>query len=342
MIQPGGKYHPYKFFSCRSIYNIANELELGDKSDRAPYVRYLLSQTRGTMPGEWSTAGTTFLARYVLGDGALPPYEGAWRTKFDAEWSTACSGTDIDADPMAHDAEKFAYWLASSRDEDTLMVPVYDMANHSNDPMLLNTLSYKPARAGDAFLFVSSRDIALGEQIYNSYNRCNACSGNALLGDCETYSYSRTPDLFANFGFVEDYPQYWEFDASRNDSSDDDSSDDDETEFEFCLSRDAESGELTARWIGGARGMPDAADVAWMNRQLRRLSALYDEKDRLEIQLVRGAGEDGNGDADGDFDKMPRWEWESSWRYHDALSRAIDAAIRSATEDRNVIRDDEL
>ena len=220
------------------------------------------------------------------------------------------------------------------------MVPVYDMANHSNDPILLNTLSYKPKRAGDAFLFISSRDIALGEQIYNSYNRCNACSGTALLGDCETYSYSKTPDLFVNFGFVEDYPQYWEFDP-HNDSSDD-SSDDDETEFEFCLDRDAESGELMARWGGDVKEIPDAADVAWMMRQLSRLRALYDEKDRLEGRLVRGAGGDGNGDSGGDHDKMPRWEWESSWRYHDALSRAMEAAIRSVAKDHNIDRDGEL
>ncbi|KAL3810689.1 hypothetical protein ACHAXA_003293 [Cyclostephanos tholiformis] len=347
MIQPGGKYHPYKFFSCRAIYNLANELDMGEHSDKAPYVRYLLSQKRGNMPGEWSRAGSNFLASEILGNGDLPPYEDSWRAKFDVEWSGGCSGTDATADPIAHDNERRAYWLASSRDEDTLMVPVYDMANHSNDPVLLNTVSYKPARAGDAFLFVSSRDIASGEQIYNSYNRCNACSGMALSGDCETYSYARTPDLYVNFGFVEDYPQYWEFDPqhkdddSGDDSSDDDD-DDDETGFEFCLIRDEVSGELAARYIGGSNDMPDAADVAWMTRQLNRLRALSDEKERLEGRHVRGADGDGNGDVDGDPDKMPRSEWESSWRYHDALSRAIEAAIRSVSKDHNILSDGEL
>ena len=41
-----------------------------------------------------------------------------------------------------------------------------------------------------------------------------------------------------------------------------------------------------------------------------------------------GDGEEADGD------KMSRWEWESAWRYHNALSHAIAAAIRSvATED---------
>jgi hypothetical protein len=341
MIQPGGRYHPHKYFSCRAIYNLANELELGDESERAPYVRYLLAQSRGTMPGEWSGAGTRFLATDVLGDGDLPPYENSWRTKFDEVWSGGCSGTDPSSDPRAHALERAAYWLASSRDEDTLMVPVYDMANHSNDPALLNTLSRKPEKAGDAFLLWASRDIAEGEQVYNSYNRCNACS-DARDGDCETYSRARTPDLFANFGFVEDYPQNWEFDSHNDDGSDDDDSsdddddddDDDDTEFDFCLVRDAETGKLAARWGGREDDKPDALDVRWLRGQLGRLRALADEKERLEERLVRrGGGGTSDGEVD-DEDKMSRWEWESAWSYHTALSRAIAAAISSVgTED---------
>jgi hypothetical protein len=302
-------------------------LEKGDKSERAPYVRYLLSQTRGTMPGEWSMAGSKFLATDILGDGDLPPYEDSWRTKFDKEWLKGCLGTDRASDPSTHAFERDAYWLASSRDEDTLMVPVYDMANHSNDPALLNTLSYKPEKAGDAFLFVASRDIVGGEQVYNSYNRCNACSDARYVNDCETYSFARTPDLFVSFGFVEEYPQNWEFDPHNDDSSDDD---DDETEFNFCLHRDAESGELEARWGDREDDKPDSADVRWLRKQLGRLRGLSDQKERLEGQLVKAVG-DGE-EADGD--KMSRWEWESAWRYHNALSHAIAAAIRSvATED---------
>ena len=39
IIHPDGKYGKYKFSSCRAIYNLAKELNLGDKSKRAPYVR---------------------------------------------------------------------------------------------------------------------------------------------------------------------------------------------------------------------------------------------------------------------------------------------------------------
>lgn len=333
MIQPGSKYAKYRYFSCRSIYSLAKELQLGDKSTRAPYVRYLLSQPRGTMPGEWTKAGQEFLAE-VLGNGELPPYEDTWRTHYATEWIEGCSGSDnnnIDENGTKDNGgdvndkddawfERAAFWLASSRDEDTLMIPVYDMANHSNDPDKLNTLSYKPEAAGGAFRFVASKTIPPGGQIYNSYNRCNQCS-NVPESDCETFSFHRTPDLFVHFGFVEDYPQNWEFDPAH---SQEDSSDDDDTEFEFCLHKNPESGELDAFW--DEDDAPDARDAKWLKKQLIRLQRLSDKKHILEDQFVKKL--DDNYDSI-TSDKMTQWEWESIWRYHQALVGAINAAIHS-------------
>mmetsp|Transcript_40845 Transcript_40845/g.74778 ORF Transcript_40845/g.74778 Transcript_40845/m.74778 type:complete len:421 (+) Transcript_40845:365-1627(+) len=315
MIHPDGKYKPYKYFSCRAIYNLAKELNLGEKSKRAPYVRYLLSQPRGTMPGEWTNAGQEFFAE-VLGHGDLPPYEDTWRTDFERIWVDECSGDGDDA------MERAAYWLASSRDEDSLMVPIYDMANHSNDPDKLNTLSFKPAKAGDAFRFVASRKIVPGEQIYNSYNRCNQCS-DVNKDDCESWSFFRTPNLMVQFGFVEDYPQNWEFDPGHLDSEDSSDDSEDDTELEFCLQRDSESGELDAFWEDDD-DLPDEADAKWLKAQYERLQKLYVDKEKLEKQLVQE--EDGETNSE----KMTRWEWESIWRYHQALSHAIDTAIQSA------------
>ena len=341
MIHPGVKYAKYRFFSCRSIYSLAKELQLGEKSTRAPYVRYLLSQPRGTMPGEWTKAGQEFLAN-VLGHGELPPCEDTWRTHYAKEWIEGCSGSDdinIDVDGTTtnndnnHDVnndayfERAAFWLASARDEDTLMVPVYDMANHSNDPDKLNTLSYKPEAAGGVFRFIASKTIPPGGQIYNSYNRCNQCS-NVPVSDCETFSFHRTPDLFVHFGFVEDYPQNWEFDpAHHSDEEDSSDDDDDDTEFEFCLHMNSESGELDAYW--DEDDAPDARDARWLQKHLIRLERLSDQKDLLEEKLVRKL--EGNDDSLGE--RMTRWEWESIWRYHHALVHAIKAAIYSVSAD---------
>ena len=313
MIHPGGRYDKGKFFTCRAIYYLAKELELGDKSTRAPYVRYLLSMPRGVMPGEWSKTGKEFLAN-VLGNGELPPTSDDWQTRFEDEWLEGCSGSDD------NDMERVSYWLAKSRDEDTLMVPIYDMANHSNDPKKLNTISYKPKEAGDTFRFVASRKIMPGEQIYNSYNRCNHCS-DVPSEDCETFSFSRTPDLFVDFGFVEDYPQSWELDPAILDSSDDS---DDETELEFCLDKDAETGEWDTTWEDGEDYMPDEEDAKWLKKHLKRLQKLAKEKESLEKKLV--------SDDKVLLSTMSRWEWDSTWRYHEALVNAISAAITAVDD----------
>ena len=120
MIHPDDKYKKYQMFSCRAIYNLAKELSRGEESDKAPYVRYLLSQDRGVLPGEWTQAGKDFFAE-VLGRDALPPHEDLWRNQFEKEWLERCSADDDD------EMARAAYWLFVSRDEDSLMVPIYDM-----------------------------------------------------------------------------------------------------------------------------------------------------------------------------------------------------------------------
>ena len=76
-----------------------------------------------------------------------------------------------------------------------------------------------------------------------------------------------------SFGFVEDYPQNCEFDPHNDDSGDDE----DDSEFDFCLNKDAETGKFVARWGGREDDKPDAADVQWLRGQLGRLRALAGE-----------------------------------------------------------------
>lgn len=306
-INPGKKYKFYKFDGCPGIYNLADELRLGEKSTKAPYVRYLLSLPRGTMIGEWNDAAKDFLSA-VLGQGDLPPYEETWKFDFRNNWVRACEGNEND------EVERAAYFLAESRDEDTLMVPIYDMMNHSNDPKKLNTLSYKPKEAGDVFRVVASRRIEPGEQVYNSYNRCSRCSIDLYGVDndkCETFSYYRTPDILSHFGFVEDFPQSWIFDS--NDSSDDDMP----SEFDICLPKNSKTGEIDVYW-GADRA--DDRDIAWSETQVKRLHKLYKKKDNLEKELV---GED-------DEKKIGRYQWDTIWRYHGALVTALESAIAAS------------
>jgi len=319
IISPGKTYRPYKFFSCRAVYNLAKELKLGNKSKRAPYVQYLLSQTRGTMPGEFTKVGKEFLST-VLGHGDLPPYEETWKTNFQHVWLDECFGDE------ESEVEKSAFYLASSRDEDTLMVPIYDMANHSNDPELLNTLSFKPENAGDVFKFVASARIEPGGQVYNSYNRCNHCA-DVDKDDCETFSSYRTPDIYASFGFVEPGWQSWEFDRF------DDREFQDDEEFEFCLEQNAKTGELEVHW-DEEDGMPDDEDAEWIEEQLKRLDQLLEEKDKYAQDLVVKSGDEASDK------KMTQWEWDSIWNYHGAVKTALNAALVSSNK--SIGQEDEL
>jgi hypothetical protein len=305
-INPGKKYRWNKFEGCPGIYKLANELRLGEKSTKAPYIRYLLNLPRGTMPGEWNGATKQFLS-VVLGHDQLPPYEQTWKFDFRNNWVQACAGDEND------EVERAAYFLAQSRDEDTLMVPIYDMMNHSNDPKKLNTLSYKPPKAGDVFRVVASRRIEPGEQVYNSYNRCSRCSIDLYGVDpdnCETFSYYRTPDIFSHFGFVEDYPQSWIFDS--NDSNDDD----EPSEFDICMPKNSKTGEIDVYW---GEDKADDHDIAWSETQLKRLRKLLRKKDDLEKELV---GEDD--------DKIGRYQWDTIWRYHGALVTALESASEAS------------
>ncbi|KAK1747390.1 hypothetical protein QTG54_001353 [Skeletonema marinoi] len=305
-INPGKKYRFNKFESCANIYKLAEELRLGEDSTKAPYVRYLLNLPRGTMPGEWNQAAKEFLS-VVLGHDQLPPYEDHWKFDFTFDWVGECEGHEDD------EFERAAYHLNHSRDEDTLMVPIYDMMNHSNDPKKLNTFSYKPKETGDVFRVVASKRIEPGEQVYNSYNRCNRCSMD-LFGidrdDCETFSNYRTPDILSYFGFIEDYPQSWIFDS--NDSSDDDAP----SEFDICMLKNSETGEIDVYW--GA-DKADDHDIEWAEAQLKRLRKLLKRKEKKEKELV------GEGD-----DKIGRYQWDTIWRYHGALVTALEAAVEKS------------
>ncbi|KAL3802774.1 hypothetical protein HJC23_007551 [Cyclotella cryptica] len=126
--------------------------------------------------------------------------------------------------------ERMAFYFASSRDEHTLMILIHDMANHSNDPDKLNNLSFRPDKTGKSFWFQEAQTILAGEQIYNSYNRCNPCS-EADFDNCETLSSQPIPDMFAHFGLVESLPQYWRLDSSEEVEEGD--------EIEMCLSQNS-------------------------------------------------------------------------------------------------------
>ena len=86
-------------------------------------------------------------------------------------------------------------WTTADQQFHSGMVPVYDSYNHRNGRWL--NVVYDPRMAG-AFHMVARRDVAEGEQLYNSY------------GD-------GAPDIFRDYGFVEQTPARWWLDEGAPD-----------------------------------------------------------------------------------------------------------------------------
>lgn len=269
-----------------------------------------MNQPRGRIPSEWTDAGKrllhAMLDRRDDDDEGLPPQHS--KKGYEETWMGECGGEDT---PLA----RAAFYQFTSRDEDTLMVPFYDMSNHSNDPRRLNTISHKPDRPGQSFVLRSTRDIRPGEQVYISYNRCHRCWFDASYEDCVSYSFYGTSDVFDIFGFVEDFPQTWKFTMNVGDEVDPRWD-----ELNFCLTRDDASGGGLVVTFGDnytrdpEDEAPNMANVVYLGRQLMRLA-------EIEVMMKN----------DNEMMKtMPKYEWEMAWTYHQALMTSISAALLSS------------
>ena len=121
--------------NCDALHGFYHQLQLGDESKYAPYINNLKNQPDGRIPSEWSAVGKNLLRKILNQDRnvglRLPPYDALDR--FEEEWMKECNGEDT---PLA----RSAFFQFTSRDEDNLMVPFFDMANHSNDPKKLNAI----------------------------------------------------------------------------------------------------------------------------------------------------------------------------------------------------------
>ena len=187
------------------------------------------------------------------------------------------------------------------------MVPFYDMHNHSNDPDKLNTISAKPERQGEPFLLRSIRDIAPGEQIVISYNRCNRGWFDPTYEDCVSRSYYDTSELFFVFGFVEDYPQTWNYHMKLDRNKSDN--------LIFRLQKNDDGRLVVTFGDNYSRDLEDekplASNIMFLGQHLSRLQelALSMKEDKALKQ------------------SMPKYEWEMAWRYHEALMTSMSAAI---------------
>lgn len=155
---------------CGLVRNLAKELKLDYKSKYAPYIKYLLSVRNGQIPSGWSEAGK-LLIHEILGGAnqEIPP--GSITSMLDDEWFEACNGDENDATSTK------AAELVMQRDDNDLMVPLYDLIEHRNGNYTNTKTNLVEKKYHQT---IASRPIEPGEQVYKSYDLCEDCNEDAI------------------------------------------------------------------------------------------------------------------------------------------------------------------
>lgn len=137
---------------------------------------------------------------------------------------------------------------------------------------------------------VTTKAMKAGDQLFNSYNRCNVCQ--------EHLDWVGTPELFLEFGFVEAMPQRWLFDFAR---------------MKFDLDwkdGDESSGKLVVNFLVP----PSEVGISLLREELVRLESFSTLHRRKSYKEYEG---------------MSKYELEMLWQYYDALCAALSNAVGS-------------
>lgn len=206
--------HPDKI--CLLADDILHERNLNAEknSKYGPYMDFLEKFVVGdiNLPATWSDNG-----RYLLGNitqvtyfTSFQQYYGCFlqgETSEEIQRILNESGIEGFGDPEFWD-ENIELALSRGR-HNNLLVPLYDMIHHSNDPTKVNIARKKISNPNDySFSVFASRDIEPSEELMHSFG-LGSPQENHWLGFVD-YGMG-TMEMFRSHGFVEPYPQRWFF-----------------------------------------------------------------------------------------------------------------------------------
>eukprot|EP00804_Cyclotella_cryptica_P014244 CCRYP_005652-RA/>CCRYP_005652-RA protein AED:0.02 eAED:0.02 QI:49/0/0.5/1/1/1/2/0/421 len=176
---------------CAHVENIHDHLKAGEQSKWHTYFDF--DDSLGSrVPSEWRTD-----RRAMTELQGLPP---SGQTHRHIEWFRS----HCKAGQEPSDLEIRAFKIFLTRAADMGLIPMYDLMNHHNGK--INTRLQKSDDGG--LLVIALTDIAPNEPIYNTYAR----SG-----------WESSVDVFNTYGFVEDYPQLWQWgDAELDEKNEND------------------------------------------------------------------------------------------------------------------------
>jgi hypothetical protein len=287
MIQPDNIYdrNDSNVPNCGTVWVLIHEMELGDESRFEPYVRYLLTRPRGQIPETWSDAGFRTLREIYSGED---PDDDWFETDFMRTWHEECKQGGFKYNPL-HDHMAMQ---VVQRSEDEKMIPFYDMYNHRNGHWLNTRQIF---HEDDSLEISARRTIQAGEQIYNSYNMCDACGGREAV-------FFDSVDILTSYGFVEQMPQRWNFLG--------------ETAVFDLDEKKGDPGTIEFTWVttpGLDQGM-----LEFMEEEIERLDYLewlFQDRERSHLRTL-----------------IPDIEWDVIMQYHNAYRSALGYGLISTSD----------
>jgi len=288
-----------------------NNNATSETSFYAPYLSYLFEEndggtTRGLMPTTWSDHSKNILDLILEwneedGGNSLYPHsfdkESIFSICSDDDEESGSEGVenpdnengddkdhskDEDYSDEDHiyeviwddheDITDDAYLFLLSRGWDDKLLPVLDMFNHRNGPYKNVEITLVNDKDDSDIAAYAYRDISKGEELQISYSECmdDTCD----FGRSQ-YSIS-TQYIFAEYGFVELYPQRWDMDNGLEED------DEEYQSLSIELTTDAnDDAKMVFKWIYDT---PNEKTIEWIQIHLARLKS-------IESRVREGVGE---------------------------------------------------
>ncbi|CAB9507282.1 Spermidine synthase 1 [Seminavis robusta] len=263
---------------CHTAENLVRQRKLQDESDYEPYVSYVFSKERITLPSTFSSRGKSLLL--LIRGQQLPP-DDLTKVSF-AQHCTHSMSLDQEEDK---EMLEFAYLTVVSRAWSDKLVPVFDMINHHSG-RYANVDSTSILTGTDDITVHALRDIPPGEQLFLSYMDCIDEQGYEL-------DYV-LPQMLRDFGFVDEYPQRWTFPTpttsknpyvstpkpSNDEEEDEEEEDDDSLVFDI----DFVNEEADALFKAGKLKSPPEMKLTWRTGEptVEQIQVLAQELQRME------------------------------------------------------------
>jgi len=202
---------------CGLTYRIAYDYAvLKEKSEFWPYLQYLFetSEPQVLVPSSWSPEGKELVIDMSVTGFGTRSQDLFTLECFEEESYYEKRKPEEQSLQEYMDTLKAAFRIISTRGWNSVLVAVYDMANHRNNEWRNIDRDVDIQDDDDDYRVIALHDIPKGGELYKSLNQCRdlSCHGMEMLWI--------TPHLLLDYGFVEPYPRRFSFETGFEDPKD--------------------------------------------------------------------------------------------------------------------------